>query len=137
MAESLRLRVMTPEKTVLDTEVDSVLAMGEDGSFGILPKHQPLMSKLTFGLLSFSKPGLKKNLAVMGGVLTTDGTTITILSPAAELSDDIDLLRAEEAKKRAEARLAAQTETTNQLKSEMALKRAITRIQAKTGRNFW
>ena len=134
MAKTLRLRVLTPEKIVFDGDVDAITAMGEEGDFGVLAGHQPLISKLGLGVLHCKRQGANKDVAVMGGVLTTDGETITVLSPAAELGDDIDLVRAEEAKKRAEAQLASERSVTSDIKSEIALRRAITRIKAKTGR---
>jgi F-type H+-transporting ATPase subunit epsilon len=137
MAGTLKLTVLTPDKTVLSTEVASLSAFNEEGSFGVLPGHQPLISQLAIGLLSYRRPGSvvgsntpQETIAVMGGVLTTDGDTITVLTPAAERSEEIDVLRAKEAKARAESRLAAEK---NNIRAELALQRSIARLKVKNG----
>jgi F-type H+-transporting ATPase subunit epsilon len=127
---SLTLKVVTPEKEVLAASVEAVSAIGTNGSFGVLTHHQPLVTALEIGLLTYTQGAQKKALAVMGGVFSTDGTTVTVLTPSAELGEQIDVLRAQEAKARAEARLKEKESHIDHQRAQLALNRAIIRLKA-------
>ena len=131
--KGLSLEILTPEKKVFEGQVSSITAMGKDGAFGIMSTHQPLTCPLDIELLTIQDlSGVTKVYTVMGGLLSTDGKKITVLTDAAEFSDDIDQLRAEEAKKRAEARLkTAEADSVDLDRASLALKRAIARIKTK------
>src|SRR5688572_13728318 len=101
----MKLKIVTPERLVVEEEVEAVYGKTIDGMIGILPKHVPLVTPLEVGVMSFVKNGQKKPLAVMGGLLSTDGDNVIVLSDAAELSNEIDAVRAQHAKERAEAEL--------------------------------
>lgn len=135
-AKALKLTIITPDAVVIDTSVESVVAVTEEGELGILPGHAPLFASLQFSTLRYTLPGGSKNkAAVMGGLLKTDGKTVTVMSNAAELSQHIDLLRAQEAKQRASAFLEASLkgDHIDEMRARLALQRALTRIRAKQG----
>lgn len=129
----MKLKIVTPDKVVFEQDdIVSMSAQTADGSIGILRNHIPLVTPLEVGLLTFISEGSneKKLLAVMGGLLSTDGSSITVLSNAAEFSSEIDTLRAEEAKKKAEALLHRSQDVSEALRAEQALLRAMIRLKA-------
>jgi F-type H+-transporting ATPase subunit epsilon len=124
----MKLKIVTPERIVVEDEVEAVSCMTTDGSIGILPHHVPLVTPLVIGVMSYVKNGQKLPLAVMGGLLKTDGKTVTILSDAAELSNEIDLVRAQQAKARAEAELHTRIDRAEIVHAQQALARAMVRL---------
>ena len=129
---SLTLRVLSPEKVVFEAPIASInLESDGEGYLGILPGHQPLVTPLAVHILEFvDSANQRHSMALLGGLLSTDGQVVTVLCEAAELSSDIDTARAEQAKKRAEARLHSKESGLDQDRAELALKRAIIRLQA-------
>lgn len=127
----MRLKIVTPERVVLDDTVDAVYANAVDGQIGILPKHVPLVTPLKIAVLSYTQNGQKQLAAVMGGILSTDGQSVTVLSDTAELSSEIDTARAEQARKRAEAKLHERSEHSDYATAELALSKAMVRLAAK------
>jgi F-type H+-transporting ATPase subunit epsilon len=129
----MQLTVTTPEKVVLQTEVASLKAQAIDGWFGILPKHIPMVTPLKVSVLHYKTPnGMDETLAVMGGLLETNGTDINIICDLAETKTDIDVLRAQQAKTRAEERLvqvANNAKGINTDRAQLALARSIARIK--------
>jgi F-type H+-transporting ATPase subunit epsilon len=126
----MRFKLVTPERTVVEADVEAVYATTTDGEVGILPRHVPLLSPLGVGLLRFVQNGQSMPAAVMGGVLHTDGTEVTVLAETAELGSDIDKARAQDAKKRAEQRLASRDASVDADRASMALRRALVRLKA-------
>ena len=126
---SLKVDIVTAERTVYSDEVDIVIAPGVEGQLGILPHHAPLMTILEAGELVVRKGGQEESLAISGGFLEVRPDRVIILADSAERAGEIDLARAEAARKRAEDRLkeraAGSIEATQ---AEAALRRAITRI---------
>lgn len=125
----MQLKIVTPERVVLDTTVDAVYATAVDGEVGILPKHVPLVTPLSIGVLSYVKDGQKHPAAVMGGLLSTDGESVTILSDIAELSGQVDTARAQLAKERAEARLREHNSAVDMGRANSSLARAMVRLK--------
>lgn len=125
----LKLKIVTPERTVLDEDVDEVYARSVEGEFGVKPKHIPLVAPLQPGVLTYLKNGQRHPAAVMGGVFQTDGHKVTVLTNSAELAGEVDLVRAEEAKKRAESRLKEKNAEVDTKRAEMALGRALVRLK--------
>jgi F-type H+-transporting ATPase subunit epsilon len=125
----MNLKIITPHKTLLDEPVDSVTATTLDGEIGVLPNHIPLVSPLDIGVLKFVQNGQTKKVAVMGGVFSTDGKVTTVLSDAAELSDEIDVARAQHAKERAEARLREKAASVDVKRAELSLAKALVRLK--------
>ncbi|HQR39722.1 MAG TPA: F0F1 ATP synthase subunit epsilon [Blastocatellia bacterium] len=130
MADTIQLEIVTPERMVLDTEVDSVQIPGLEGELGILPGHSPLFSQLKpAGLLSFNQKGATSQLVISGGFVQVMPDRVKLLAEAAERPEEIDLQRALKAKERAERQLAQSDSITEIRSAEEALERATTRIQ--------
>lgn len=123
------LKIVTPERIVVDDEVDAFYGQTEDGMIGILPKHIPLISTLKIGAMSYTKGGTKHPISVMGGLLETDGKQVTVLTDAAELTSEIDVLRAQHAKERAEAELKNKRDQRDTAEAQLALARAMVRLK--------
>jgi F-type H+-transporting ATPase subunit epsilon len=128
------LKIVTPERTVVETEVDAFYGKTVEGMIGILPKHIPLVTPLEVGVMSYTKNGQKHPLAVMGGLLRTDGQSVTVLSDAAELNSEINAVRAKQAKERAEAELHKLTDKHDIVVAQQALTRALTRLKLVGGK---
>jgi F-type H+-transporting ATPase subunit epsilon len=129
----MKLKIVTPERTVVEEEVEAVYGNTVDGMVGILKGHVPLVTPLEIGVMSYQQNGQKKPLAIMGGLMSTDGESVTVLSDAAELSTEIDAVRAQHAKDRAEARLRQQAENVDVARAQEALARALVRLRVTGG----
>ena len=90
----LKLEIVTPEKRVLDTEVDSVTVPTASGEAGILPQHAPLVSALKPGVLAYSVKGSTDCIAVSGGFVEVNNDKVAVLVDTAETSDEIDAVAA-------------------------------------------
>ncbi len=127
---SIRLDIVTAERMVYSEEVDVVVAPGVEGQLGILPHHAPLMTTLQMGELQVRGGGEEFSLAISGGFLEVRPDRIIVLADTAERSEEIDVARAEEAKRRAEERLSERNVPgLDEARAEAALRRAITRLQ--------
>ncbi|MGE0825045.1 MAG: F0F1 ATP synthase subunit epsilon [Candidatus Binatia bacterium] len=105
MADTLRLRIVTPERQLLDEEVDEVTAPGAVGEFGVLPNHVTFLSALQPGRLLYKKSNQIHTLVVGGGFVEVSNNIMTVLADSAELVKDIDVERARIALQRAEEEL--------------------------------
>lgn len=103
----LKLEIVTPEKKVLDAEVDSVTVPTATGEVGILASHAPLISALKPGILSYSIRGASEKLAVAGGFLEVSSDKVSVLTDTAEAADEIDVEAARAERSEAEKALAA------------------------------
>jgi len=124
-----RLDVVTAEREVFSDEVDEVIAPGVEGQLGILPHHAPLMTTLLPGELLIKKGGEEFYLAISGGFIEARPDRIIVLADAAERVEEIDIARAEEAKRRAEARLAERPPGVDMARAEAALRRSLIRLR--------
>ena len=125
----VRLDIVTAERAVYSEDVDVVIAPGVEGQLGILPHHTPLMTALQAGELRVRKGGGEVSLAISGGFLEVRPDSIVVLADTAERADEIDTARAEEAKSRAEQRLADRRALgTDEARCEAALSRALARL---------
>ncbi len=106
MADTLKLEIVTPESVVYSDDVDMVTLPGSEGNAGIYPNHVPLMTKVQAGELIARKGGTQEVLAVGEGFAEITGNHVAILTDNAANSTDIDEAAAEEAKAKAEQRLA-------------------------------
>ena len=132
MAEKLILEVVTPQKAIVSEEVQSVVAPGSEGEFGVLKGHTTFLTSLKIGVLRYKETGgTDRYLFVNGGFAEVLPDKVTVLAESAERRKDIDVARAEDAKRRAEDRLARQSDEIDRARAEAALKRAIFRIQLK------
>jgi F-type H+-transporting ATPase subunit epsilon len=105
MAETLRLRIVTPERQLLDEEVDEVTAPGTVGEFGVLPNHITFLSSLQPGPLSYKRGGRPHLLAVGSGFAEVTENIMTVLADSAEFAEEIDVERARAALHTAEENL--------------------------------
>ena len=127
---SIKLDIVTAERAVYSEDVDMVIAPGVAGQLGILPHHAPLMTTLQAGELRVKKGGEEVSLAISGGFLEVRPDRIVVLADAAERADEIDMARAEEAKRRAQERLSSrQTPGADDTRAEAALLRAVARLK--------
>lgn len=128
--KKLHLKITTHEKVVFDSDVDEIYAKGTQGEFGILPNHIPFMSALDIGVTKVIINGKPEIFSVMGGVFQLKDNQASILTQTAENAAQIDVRRAEEAKKRAEERLTSAPDDMDVKRAEVALARAMTRLKA-------
>ncbi len=127
---TLTFELVTADRVVLQEEgVDMVVAPGADGVLGILPRHVPLITTLQPGELRVKRGGDETSLIVTGGFMEVTPEKVLVLADAAERSDEVDLARAEEARRRAEERLAGSRETVDAARADAALRRAMVRIR--------
>ncbi len=125
-----KLDVVTAERVVYSGDVDMIIAPGVQGQLGILPHHAPLMTMLAPGELRIKKGNEEVSLAITGGFLEVRPDRVVVLADAAERADEIDIQRAEEAKRRAEQRLAQKhAQGIDGARAEAALRRALTRLK--------
>src|SRR6185295_16865183 len=106
MAGTLTLRVITPDRIALDTQVQSVRVPGASGALGILPRHAPMVAALDPGILYYTVDGKKNALFVSGGFAEVRGETVRVVTEAGERPHEIDEARAREAEQRARERIA-------------------------------
>ena len=126
---NIKLDIVTAERVVFSGEVNEVVAPGIEGQLGILPHHAPLMTILQAGELVAKREGQDEIMAISGGFLEVRPDRVIILADAAERAEEIDMARAEAAKKRAEERLRDRKAIgLDEAAAEAALKRAITRL---------
>jgi F-type H+-transporting ATPase subunit epsilon len=126
----MRLDVVTPESVICSCEVDAVIAPGVEGQLGILPHHAPLITMLQAGELTWRKDNVESCIAVFGGFLEVRPDRVIILADAAERAEEIDIARAEEAKRRAEQALAdRKVSEVDRARAEAALRRSLVEIK--------
>lgn len=127
---TVRIDIVTAERLVFSEDADIVLVPGVEGEMGILPHHAHLMTAIQPGEIMVRKGTEEYYLAVSGGFLEVKPDRITILADAAERAEEIDIARAEAAKKRAEERMAhrgaAELDTA---RAEASLHRALARLK--------
>ncbi len=124
-----KLDIVTAERVVFSDDVDEVIAPGVEGQLGLLPHHAPLMTMLLPGELLVRKGGDEFYLAISGGFLEVRPDRIIVLADAAERVEEIDIARAEEAKRRAEQRLAERVPGLDMARAEAALRRSLIRLR--------
>lgn len=103
----LRLEIVTPEKRVLDADVDSVTVPSASGEVGIFPNHAPLVSALKPGILSYNIKGVNQKLAVTGGFVEVNADKVAILADTAETAEEINIDAARASREDAEKAFAA------------------------------
>ena len=119
MADKLSLEVVTPFRTVLIEDVDSVTLPGIEGELGILPEHVPLLTTLDTGIMSYvNGSGNTRAIAVHWGYAQVDGNNVRVLAELAETANEIDLPRAQEAEKKARELLHSGDISTSEWEDE-------------------
>jgi F-type H+-transporting ATPase subunit epsilon len=130
MSSTLTLKIITPERVVLEQPVDEVAATAIDGEFAVLPGHIPLVTALANDVLRYKSADGESIVAILGGILEVNNNTVTVLSDAAELSTEIDEARARQAKERSEAQKSQRIDNIDVYSAEMAFSRAAARLKA-------
>lgn len=126
--------VVTQERTVVLTEVEYAFLPGEDGKFGVLAGHLPMMASLAIGILEFGpRQGKRRKIVLGGGFLEMHDNRLTIMAQTAELAEEIDVLRAKQAKERAEQRLTERKADLDFARAQVALQKALLRLEVANG----
>jgi F-type H+-transporting ATPase subunit epsilon len=125
----LQLQVVSADRSLVNETVDEVEIPAADGYFGVLPGHTPLLAVLGAGELWYRQGQEKHYLAIAFGFAEVQAERVTILAQIAERAEEIDLARAEAAKKRAEERLAAARVDMDFERARIALLKALIRVQ--------
>jgi F-type H+-transporting ATPase subunit epsilon len=133
---TIKVDIVTAERLVFSEDADIVMVPGVDGELGILPHHAPIMTMIKPGEVLVRKGAEEYSLAVSGGFLEVKPDHITILADAAERADEIDIARAEAAKKRAEENLTNRTAETDNANAEASLRRALARLKVAEKRHL-
>jgi F-type H+-transporting ATPase subunit epsilon len=125
----INLEIITPEKLALSEAVDEVVLPGATGELGILPDHEPLITQLKTGVLTYRQGNSQQRLHVSGGFAEVLGDKVSVLSDIAEKPEEIDVERAKATLDRAEKRLGAGSENIDVTRAELKKERAKTRLQ--------
>lgn len=125
---TIKLDIVAAERVVFSDDVDIIIAPGHEGQMSILPQHAALMTTLVPGELIARKSGEEFSMAISGGYLEVKDNRVIILADSAERAEEIDISRAEAAKKRAQEALSHPQSQVEAARAEVALRRAITRL---------
>ena len=126
---SLTLEIVTPDRALVTEQVDEVEVPGSAGYFGVLPGHAPLLASLQVGELWYRKGQEKYYLAIAFGFVEVLPDKVTVLAQIAERAEDIDLRRAEQAKARAEERMAGRNPDIDFERARVAMMKSLIRLQ--------
>jgi F-type H+-transporting ATPase subunit epsilon len=130
-----RLEIITAERVVYSEDVEIVVAPGIEGELGVLPHHAALMTMIQPGELRVRRDNVEESMFVSGGFLEVRGDKVVVLANVAERADEIDINRAEAAKRRAEERIAQPAVEIDHARAEAALRRSMMRLKvAEKGR---
>lgn len=126
--EKINLTITTPRGEKIVEEADMLIMRCIDGDLGVLPRHEPVSTVLGDGILRIFNNDIEKKIAVFNGIVEIDGTNVNIFSTIAQRPDEIDLERAEQDRREAEAALEASEEV--QMRSlQVVLRRSLVRIE--------
>jgi len=123
------LQIVTPERLLVQEQVDEVEIPGSKGYFGVLPGHTPMLASLAVGELWYRKGQDKIFLSIAYGFAEVLPDRVTILARLAERAEDIDIERAESARRRAEERLAQSKSDVDYERARTALSKSLMRLQ--------
>lgn len=124
------VEVVAAERTVLSEDADEVLAPTPEGQVGILPRHAPLLTLLAPGELRLRRGTEETIVAIGGGFMEVGGNRVVVLADSAERAEEIDVARAEEARRRAAARLTAHSPDMDVDRAQASLRRSLARLSA-------
>ena len=126
----LQLEIVTPERLAYSDTVDSVQLPGSEGELGVLPHHAPLVSTLGVGELRIRKGGSEESFAIVGGFLQVRPDRVVVMAETADLASDIDLEKAQDARREAEKALeSGYQEGADLAAARAALQQALLRIR--------
>jgi F-type H+-transporting ATPase subunit epsilon len=128
LPSAIDLQIVTPDRLLVHEQVDEVEIPGAQGYFGVLPGHTPLLAALAIGEMWYRKGQEKTYLSIAFGFAEVLPDRVTVLARLAEAAEEIDVERAEAARKRAEERLAHPKADVDYERSRVALMKAMTRL---------
>ena len=131
MASTLKLEIVTPDAKVYSEDVEMVTLPGVEGEMGIFPQHVPLMTQIVPGEIVARKNGQDFSLAVGEGFVEITGERVAILADMAIRAESIDESKAEEARKRAEARLSEKLDDEEAAMVQAALAQSLAQLKVK------
>ena len=131
MAATLKLEIVTPEGVTYSENVDMVTLPGSEGEMGIYPNHVPLMTQVAAGEVAARRSGRDEFLAVGEGFVEITGDRVAILTDMAVKAENIDETKAEEARKRAEARLAEKLDDEEAAMVSASLAHSLAQLKVK------
>ena len=127
--DTLHVEIVTAERELYSGEADLVSAPGTEGRLGILPKHAALLTTLSPGALNIKLGDAEEPIFISGGFLEVSNNSVIVLADTAELAEEIDEARAEEARRQAQERLFQAQSDTERAELLGALERAMTRLR--------
>ncbi len=131
MAATLKLEIVTPEAKTYSEDVESVTLPGIEGEMGVFPQHVPLMTQIVSGEITVRKDGRDSYLAVGEGFVEITAERVAVLTDMAVRAEQIDEAKAEEARKRAEARLAERIDDEEAARINASLAQAVAQLRVK------
>jgi F-type H+-transporting ATPase subunit epsilon len=131
MAATIKLEIVTPEAKTFSDDVEMVTLTGSEGEMGILPQHMPLMTGLVAGEIVARKGNENIFLAVGDGFVQVTGDKVSILTDMALKAENIDEAKAEDARQRAEARLAEKLSAEDTAAVQASLMNALAQLKVK------
>jgi F-type H+-transporting ATPase subunit epsilon len=130
------LTVLAPDRQVFHGRVQSLVAPGVEGHFGVLASHAPMVAELTVGELKVAdEHGGTQHFAVTGGFLEVTWEAVTVMADAAEAAADIDVARAHSAEERARERLVSGDSDIDHARARASLSRALNRLSVASRSN--
>ena len=127
---TIHLEIVTPERLAYSDEVDAVVLPGSEGELGVLPHHAPLVSTLGVGELRIRKGGAEESFAIVGGFLQVRPDKVVVMAETADMASEIDLEKAQEARREAERALeTGYSEGADLSAARAALQHALLRIR--------
>ena len=131
MANTLKLEIVTPDAKTYSEDVEMVTLPGVEGEMGIFPMHVPLMTQIVSGEISVRKEGREHYLAVGDGFVEITGDHVAVMTDMAIKAENIDEVKAEEARRRAEARLAEKLDDADAAMVSAALAHSLAQLKVK------
>ena len=125
----IKLEIVTPERSLVTTQVDELQLPGSEGYFGVLPGHTPMLATLQVGEMWYRIGQEKHHLAVAFGFVEVLPDRVTVLAQVAERAEDIDVARAQEAKRRAEERVSRPPVNLDFERARIAMMKSLIRLQ--------
>jgi F-type H+-transporting ATPase subunit epsilon len=127
---AILLEIVTPERLAYSEEVDSVVLPAAEGEMGVLPHHAPLVSTLGVGELRIRKGGVEESFAIAGGFVQVRPDKVVVMAETADMASEIDLEKAQEARREAERALeSGYHEAADLAAARAALQQALLRIR--------
>jgi F-type H+-transporting ATPase subunit epsilon len=127
--KKLRLKIITPTKSVFDRDVDMVIMQTIDGQIGVMPGHAPIVNVLGYGLLRAYIEEEVENFAIFGGFCDINQQGATVLADIAEHPSEIDAERAKRALDRAERRIKEHKADMDEKRAKAAMRKALVRLE--------